>query len=85
MSKIFLCQMKSRAEMERDISPDLLGWWHDILPGKTLKLKEATQADIDRSWIRSKAPKSPESYLVEVHDKGCLILKEAIKSFKEEI
>lgn len=85
--KVFICVMKSRQEMEKDISADLLSWWHDILPGKTVVLREATAEDIQRSWIRSKAPRDPNAYMIELEPYRCLILKKAIKKiveFKEE-
>lgn len=83
-TKIFSCLMKSREEMQKDIPENLLGWWHDIFPGKVVKLRQATAEDMKRSWVRSFAPKNAEAYMVEPHERGCLILKDAIKSFVGE-
>lgn len=82
-SKVFVCEMKSRAEMEKDIPSNLLGWWHDCLPGKTVELRQATDEDMKRCWIRFSAPRNASAYMIELHERGCLILKKAIKSFKE--
>ena len=82
--KVFTCYMKTRREMERDIPPHLLGWWHDCCHGKILRLRQATEADIIRSWIRAAGSRRPEDYMVETHENGLLVLKKAIKEIREE-
>ena len=77
--KVFNCELKTRSEMERDIPTDLLGWWHDVCPGKTLKLRQANASDIARCWLRSSASRNPADYMVELQDRGCLVYKPAIK------
>lgn len=75
--KFFICVLKTRGEMERSIPTQNLGWWHDCIPGQVLKLREATEADISKSWLRKGASTKPEDYLV--HESGLLISKKAIK------
>lgn len=79
--KIFTCVLKTRGEMERTIANDQLGWWHDCIPGQVLELREATDQDIARSWIRKGASTKAADYLV--HASGCLVNKKAIKQMKE--
>lgn len=74
---IYKCKLKTRKEMERDISRKDLGWWHDVCPGKTLTLKEAQQKDLDRC-IGTK-DKNPSDYMVETFERGALVHKNAIK------
>lgn len=81
--KIFECELKSRSEMERTISMDQLSWWHDCLPGSIVKLRQATPEDLKKCWIRKEASKDPANYMIELIENGRLILKKAIKSFKE--
>lgn len=81
--KIYDCLLKSRKEMERDIPAHNLGWWHDCIPGQNVKLREATEKDLEGKWLRRTASTNPDDYMIELHNKGSLVLKKAIKSFKE--
>jgi hypothetical protein len=83
-SKLFDCLLKRREEMERDIPGDKLGWWHDCVPGENLELRQATQTDMDKSWVRPGATRDPDDYMITLDGKGCLILKKAIKRIKEK-
>jgi hypothetical protein len=80
LGKLFDCELKSRAEMEASIPADQLGWWHDVCPGKVIKLRQATESDIQSNWFRSTASRNPDDYMIEHRENGRLVHKNAIKS-----
>jgi hypothetical protein len=76
--KLYEATLKTRAEMQRDIHRDLLGWWHDVCPGETLSLRDATAEDLARCYLRPEASRDPADYLCENFDRGCLVSRAAV-------
>lgn len=79
--KHFTCKLKTRKQMDEAFGEDPLGWYYDVCHGDTLKLKQATQADLERC-IGTKG-KNPDGYMVEIFERGCLVDKRAIKKMTE--
>lgn len=75
---IYSAKLKTRKEMERTIQRGLLGWWHDVCPGQTLELREATHEDIARCSLKEGSSRDPADYLCENVDRGSLVLREAV-------
>jgi hypothetical protein len=75
---IYLAKLKTRKEMERDIPRHDLGWWHDVCPGQTLELRDATAADLARCSLRDRASKDPADYLCETFETGSLVHRKAV-------
>lgn len=75
----FVCQLKARAEMERDIPRNLRGWWYDICPGQALELRHATISDLQRVFLHPDASRNPNDYMCETGYNGALVSKAAIK------
>ncbi|WP_432263386.1 hypothetical protein [Cupriavidus sp. TMH.W2] len=80
---VFKAKLKTRKEMERDIPPIALGWWHDVCPGETLHLRDATSADLARCMLRDGTSREPADYLCELPEDGSLVSKLAIKHLEE--
>lgn len=78
-AKIYRAKLKTRREMERDIPRNELGWWHDVCPGQTLKLRDATEADLARCFLREGTSRNPADYLCETFEGGCLVSRRAVK------
>jgi hypothetical protein len=77
--QLYRAKLKSRAQMERDIPRNELGWWHDVCPGETLKLRDATAADLARCFLREGTSRDPADYLCETFEGGCLVSRKAVK------
>jgi hypothetical protein len=75
---IYTAKLKTRKEMDRTIQRGLLGWWHDVCPGQTLEVRDATAADLARCSLREGSSMDPADYLCENFDRGSLVLREAI-------
>lgn len=75
---IYTAKLKTRKEMERTIQTGLLGWWHDVCPGQTLELRDATHEDLARCSLKPASSRDPADYLCENFDRGSLVLKQAI-------
>ncbi|MBN3839318.1 hypothetical protein [Burkholderia sp. Ac-20349] len=80
---LYKATLKTRAEMERDIPRELLGWWHDVCPGATLTLRDATADDVARCTLVESASRNPADYLCENFDRGCLVNRAAIADLQE--
>ncbi|MEJ8837555.1 LysM peptidoglycan-binding domain-containing protein [Ramlibacter sp. AN1133] len=76
--KIYRAKLKSKRAMERDIPRERWGWWHDVCPGQTLTLRDATAADLERCILGDHASKDPADYLCETFEGGCLVSREAV-------
>lgn len=76
--ELFSCLMKSREQMERSFRYDQLGWWHDCCPGMTLTLRQATEEDLNRCWLRKTASRNPDDYMIQPIKNASLIPKKAI-------
>jgi hypothetical protein len=81
--KLYRATLKTREQMEFDIPRESLGWWHDVCPGVTLKLREATAADIERCYVREGKTRDPADYLCENIPSGSLVLRAAIAELTE--
>ncbi|HDR9163649.1 TPA: hypothetical protein QDB28_004053 [Burkholderia vietnamiensis] len=80
---LYKATLKTRAEMERDIPRELLGWWHDVCPGKTLTLRDATADDLERVCLVKGSSRNPSDYLCENTEFGSLVSRAAIAELKE--
>lgn len=77
--KTYTAKLKSRAQMERDIPPQRMGWWRDVCPGATMpNLRDATKDDIDRCVMGEGSSRNPDDYLCENAAGGALVSREAI-------
>jgi hypothetical protein len=75
----YTAKLKTRKQMERDIPRERLGWWHDVCAGQTLRnLRDATESDLQRCFLRDGSSKNPADYLCENFDGGCLVSHEAV-------
>lgn len=75
---IYTAKLKTRREMERDIPRNELGWWHDVCPGQTLELRDATEEDLARCHLREGVSRDPAHYLCENFERGSLVSRKAI-------
>jgi hypothetical protein len=75
---IYTAKLKTRKEMERTIQRGLLGWWHDVCPGQTLEVRDATAADLARCSLKEASSRDPADYVCENFERGSLVLREAI-------
>ena len=75
---IYTAKLKTRKQMERDIPRNELGWWHDVCPGQTLELRDATEADLARCHLREGTSKDPADYLCETFENGSLVSRKAV-------
>lgn len=75
---IYSAKLKTRAEMQRDIPRNELGWWHDVCPGQTLELRDATAEDLARCSLREGTSRNPADYLCENIERGSLVSRKAI-------
>jgi hypothetical protein len=71
-----------KRRIDREIPRENQGWWADVCPGKTLVVRDATEADIARCIIREGRSRNPNDYVCEDFDGGCLIPHEAIVRLK---
>lgn len=78
MGKLYKAKLKTREQIERDLPRADHGWWRDVCPGRTLTLRDATQADLDRCYVPVERQHSPEDYLCENFEGGCLVLRTAV-------
>jgi hypothetical protein len=75
---IYHAKLKTRAQMQRDMPRNDLGWWHDVCPGQTLELRDATVSDLDRCNLRDGTSRDPADYLCENIERGSLVNRKAI-------
>lgn len=75
---IYTAKLKTRKEMQRDIPREDLGWWHDVCPGQTLELRDATPEDIARCNVREGRSRDPADYLCENIERGSLVHRDAV-------
>ena len=69
--------------MEETIPREQWGWWIDVCPGKTLKLRDATDQDIGRCILNEKSSRDPSDYFCELSSHGALVNKMAAQSITE--
>lgn len=78
MTMIYRAKLKTRKQMEQDIPRNELGWWHDVCPGQTLELRDATAADLARCNLREGTSRDPADYLCENFERGSLVSRKAV-------
>lgn len=79
MVNIHTVRLKSREEMGRTIPRELWGWWHDVCPGQSMVLRDATAADLARCRLPEGDTRGPADFLCELPDDGSLVSREAIE------
>lgn len=84
MMQVYRAQLKTRAQMKRDIPEGQRGWWYDVAHGEILTLRQATQADLDRCTLNDACSRSPSDYMCETFDRGSLVSKAAIAHINPE-
>ena len=73
------CKLKSRNAIEKEIPRERWGWWADICPGRTLELREATDADLARCSLAEGDKRPASDFMCEIGKHGSLVSKEAIE------
>lgn len=84
ISQVYRCRIKSRKQIDREIPREKQGWWADISAGQLIRLREATQADIDRCTLNGAHSKNPADYMCETHTNGSLVSKAALEYMNPE-
>ncbi len=84
LSQVYRCKIKSRKQIDREIPRDKQGWWADISAGQLIRLREATQADVDRCTLNEAHSKDPADYMCETHTNGSLVSKAALEYMNPE-
>lgn len=74
----YIAKLKQRRRINREIPRELQGWWADVCPGKTLQLRDATDEDIARCYLRNGSSRDPDDYLCELPDDGWLVARFAV-------
>lgn len=78
----YTAKLKTRRQLEaiRDKYgyTESWGWWVDICPGKSLQLRDATEADIKRCYVREGDSKNPADWLCELFEGGALVARSAV-------
>jgi PIN domain nuclease of toxin-antitoxin system len=84
MAQVYRCKIKSRKKIDREIPREKQGWWADISAGQLIRLREATQADVDRCTLNGAHSKDPADYMCETHTNGSLVSKVALEYMNPE-
>ena len=84
MAQVYRCKIKSRKQIDREIPREKQGWWADVAAGQLIRLREATQADLDRSVLNEAHSKNPVHYMCETHTGGSLVSKMALEYMNPE-
>jgi len=84
MTQVYRCKIKSRKQIDREIPREKQGWWADISAGQLIRLREATQADLDRCTLNGEHSKNPADYMCETHTNGSLVSKVALEYMNPE-
>ncbi|BBH13429.1 hypothetical protein [Chromobacterium haemolyticum] len=82
--QVYRAKLKSRKQMERDIPPGMRGWWFDVSAGCELRLRQATQSDVDRCTLADEASRNQDDYMCEIFERGSLVSKIAIEFMNAE-
>ena len=86
--KTYKAKLKTRRQLEkiRDTEGyvDAWGWWADVCPGKVLKLREATDEDMSRCYLRENASRDKKDWLCEIPERGALVSRSAIAVLLED-
>ena len=84
MAQVYHCKIKSRKKIDREIPREKQGWWADISAGQLIRLRQATQADVDRCTLNGAHSKDPADYMCETHTNGSLVSKVALEYMNPE-
>ncbi|WP_109479135.1 hypothetical protein [Paraburkholderia sp. C35] len=76
---VYLAKLKTRKEMEQTIPRDEWGWWHDVCPGETLILRDATEGDFKRVTMNENTSTDPTDYLCETCERPALVSRKAVE------
>ena len=82
--QVYRCGIKSREKIEAEIPREKQGWWADVCPGETLRLRQAVQLDIDRCTLNEAHSRKPDDYMCETFKSGALVAKYAIEFMNPE-
>lgn len=82
--QVYRCTLKSRQQIKKEIPREKQGWWADVSAGKTLRLRQAVQADIARCTLNDAHSKNPADYMCETFNRGALVAKYAIEAMHPE-
>lgn len=83
--KLFLITLKTRSQIQDEIPRELQGWWADVCPGATLRVREATQSDIERCILNKEASRDPADYYCENIERGALVSKLAVARVEDYV
>lgn len=75
-----MAKLKQRRRIDREIPRQQQGWWADVCPGKTLTLRDATEADLARCYLREGSSMEPADYLCELPPDGALVSRIGVAS-----
>ena len=81
--KVYSARLKTRKQMDETIPREDMGWWHDVCPGETLTLRDATDADIARCSLKEHSSRDPADYFCELSSHGALVSKAAVAEHTE--
>lgn len=78
--RLYSAKLKTRKQLEalRATNPNASGWWVDVCPGQTLRLRDATPADLERCFIREGCSLDPQDWLCETFERGSLVSRAAV-------
>ncbi|OVE45543.1 hypothetical protein, partial [Chromobacterium violaceum] len=82
--QVYRAKLKSRSQMEREIPPGMRGWWFDVSAGCELRLRQATQSDLDRCTLADGQSRNPDDYMCEIFERGSLVSRIAIEFMNAE-
>jgi hypothetical protein len=78
----YLATLRSRKDLRQEyerVGPtEAWGWWVDVCPGETLRVRDATEADIKRCYIRDDSSRDPKDWLCELGMRGSLVSRRAV-------
>lgn len=83
-AQVFRCKIKSKKQIDAEIPRGQQGWWADVAAGQTLRLRQATQADLDRCTLGGERSKNPADYMCETFTGGSLVSKAALEYMNPE-
>lgn len=79
---VYKARLKTRKEMDATIPREDMGWWHDVCPGETLTLRDATAEDISRCHLKEHSSRDPADYFCEPSQHGALVNKVAVAEYR---
>lgn len=79
---MYSAKLKTRKQLDAEEARDAKGWWYDVCPGATLQLRDATESDISRCFLREGSSRNPADYLCELPADGALVARIAISSIE---